>query len=59
MTDLGSTTFTVTYADKTEVKRQFVLPGDVFRECFAIIKQMVPGCEYTPAVLLTSEDYDS
>ena len=25
---------------------------------FAIIKQMVPGCEYTPAVLLTSEDYN-
>ena len=58
VTDLGVTTFTVTYADKTKATRDFILPGDDFKECFAIIKQMVPGCEYTPAVLLTSEDYD-
>ena len=57
VTDLGVTTFTVTYADKTKATRDFILPGDDFKECFAIIKQMVPGCEYTPAVLLTSEDY--
>ena len=57
-TDLGVTTFTVTYADKTKSTRDFILPGDDFKECFAIIKQMVPGCEYTPAVLLTSDDYD-
>ncbi len=57
VTDLGVTTFTVTYADKTKATRDFILPGDDFKECFAIIKQMVPGCEYIPAVLLTSEDY--
>lgn len=57
VTDLGATTFSVTYADKTKATRDFILPGDDFKECFAIIKQMVPGCEYTPAVLLTSEDY--
>ena len=57
VTDLGVTTFSVTYADKTKATRDFILPGDDFKECFAIIKQMVPGCEYTPAVLLTSEDY--
>ena len=57
VTDLGVTTFTVTYADKTKTIRDFILPGDDFKECFAIIKQMVSGCEYTPAVLLTSEDY--
>jgi hypothetical protein len=57
VTDLGVTTFTVTYADKTRVSRDFILPADDFKACFAIIKQMVPECEYTPAVLLTSEDY--
>ena len=57
VTDLGVTSFTVTYADKTKATRDFILPGDDFKECFTIIKQMVPGCEYTPAVLLTSEDY--
>ena len=57
VTDLDVTTFSVTYADKTKATRDFILPGDNFKECFAIIKQMVPGCEYTPAVLLTSEDY--
>ena len=56
-TDLGVTSFTATYADKTMATRNFILPGDDFKECFAIIKQMVPGCEYTPVVLLTSEDY--
>ena len=57
VTDLGVTTFTVTYADKAKATRAFILPGDEFKECFDIVKQMVPGCEYTPAVLLTSEDY--
>ncbi len=56
--DSGSTTFSVTYADKTKKTRDFFLSGDEFKECFSIIKQMVPGCEYVPAVLLTSEDYE-
>ncbi len=58
VTDLGVTSFTVTYADKTKATRDFILPGDDFKECFTIIKQMVPECEYTPTVLLTSDDYD-
>ena len=57
MKEFGITTFSVTYADDSKATRVFTLPGDEFEECFAIIKQMVPGCEYTPAVLLTSEDY--
>ena len=56
--DSGNTTFTVTYDDKTKKTRDFFLSGDEFKECFSIIKQMVPGCEYVPAVLLTSEDYE-
>lgn len=56
-TDLGETGFVITYSDKSKRKRTFVLPGDDFKDCFSIIKQMIPGCEYIPAVLLTSEDY--
>ena len=58
VTDIGVTTFMIRYADKTKATRDFFLPGDEFKECFDIVKQMVPGCEYTPAVLLTSEDND-
>ena len=56
--DVGVTTFTVTYDDKSKQTREYFLSGDDFRECFSIIKQMVPGCEYIPAVLLFSEDYE-
>ena len=52
-TDVSIISFTVTYADKTKTKRNFFVPRDVFKECFAVIKQMVPGCEYTPVVLRT------
>lgn len=55
--DVGVTTFTVMYVDKTKTTKDFFLPGEEFKECFDILKQMVPGCEYIPAVLLTSEDY--
>lgn len=34
------------------------MSGDFFEELFKIIKSMVPECEYTPAVLFTSEDYE-
>ena len=57
VTDIGVTSFTVTYADKTKVTRDFFILRDNFKKCFDIIKQMVPGCEYMPALLLTSEDY--
>ncbi len=57
-TDIGVTSFTVTYADKSKREKTFFLPGDYFIECYSIIKQMIPGCEYIPAVLLTSEDYE-
>ena len=58
VTDLGVTSFVVTYSDKSRRHRDFILPGDDFKDCFAVIKKMVPGCEYVPAVLLTSEDYN-
>lgn len=55
--DVGPITFLITYADNTKEKREFYLSGDDFKEVFSVVKKMVPGCEYVPAVLLTSEDY--
>ena len=57
VTDIGESTFVITYSDKSKKTRSFFLPGDEFISVFSIVKQMVPGCEYIPAVLLTSEDY--
>ena len=57
-TDIGSIEFIITYDDKTKFKKTFRVPGDEFKEVFSIIKKMVPGCEYVPAVLLTEEDYE-
>ena len=56
--DVGMITFMITYSDKSREERDFYLPGDDFIEVFSVIKKMVPGCEYVPAVLLTSEDYE-
>ena len=57
VTDVGAIIFTITYSDKSREVREFYLPGDDFRDVFAVVKKMVPDCEYVPAVLLTSEDY--
>ncbi len=57
-TDIGGIEFNITYSDKTKFKEIYWVPGDRFKELFVIIKRMVPETEYTPAVLLTSEDYD-
>ena len=57
-TDIGGIEFTITYSDKTKFKEIYWLPGDYFEELFVAIKRMVPETEYTPAVLLTSEDFD-
>ena len=56
-TDIGDTEFVINYSDKTNAKRRFRLSGDDFKDCFSIIRQMIPGCEQIPAVLMTSEDY--
>lgn len=58
VTDIGATSFMITYDDKAKRGRDFFLPREDFKECFLLIKQMVPGCEYTPVVLLTSEDFE-
>ena len=57
--DIGSIEFIITYSDKQKLHKKFYLPSDEFAEQFKQIKMMVPICEYTPAVLLTSEDFDN
>lgn len=57
-TDIGGIEFNITYADKTKFKEIYWAPGDYFNELFGMIKNLVPDCEYTPAVLLTSADYE-
>ncbi len=57
-TDIGGIEFNITYADKTKFKKIYWVSGDYFNELFAMIKSLVPDCEYTPAVLLTSDDFD-
>lgn len=56
-TDIGGIEFNITYSDKTKFKEIYWVPGDSFNELFVTIKHMVPETEYTPAILLTSEDY--
>lgn len=57
-TDIGGIEFNITYSDKTKFKETYWGPGDEFKELFSVIKSIVPETEYTPAVLLTSDDYD-
>lgn len=57
-TDIGGIEFIITYSDKTKYKNIFWVPGDDFLDLFKVIKQMIPATEHTPAVLLTSEDFE-
>lgn len=57
-TDIGGIEFNITYSDKTKFKETYWVSGDYFEELFKTIKRLVPEYEYTPVVLLTSEDYD-
>lgn len=57
-TDIGDIGFNITDYDKTRFKETFWLPADEFKDQFKKIKKMVHSCEYTPVVLMTSEDYE-
>ena len=57
-TDIGGIEFVITYSDKTKFHETFWGPSDYFESQFKAIKSMVPECEYTPVVLLTSEDFE-
>ena len=57
-TDIGPTEITATFEDGHREKTNFFCSSEYFVEWFIVIKQMIPSCEYTPAVLLTNEDYE-
>jgi len=56
VTDIGSTTFAVTYPNGTKKHRDFRLPSGDFSECFSLVKKMIPREEKVPRVLMTSDD---
>lgn len=58
VTDIGDTTFIITYDDGSRVKKEYGLPSDTFQDTFRIVKKMVPGCEAVPAAIMTGEDYN-
>ena len=57
-TDIGGIEFIITYSDKTKYKNIFWVLGDDFIDLFRVIKQMIPSTEYTPTVLITSDDFE-
>lgn len=56
MFDVGTRTFTVTFADGTEEKRVFYLSSFAFAECFALIKKLLPPDAEIPAGIRSRED---
>ncbi len=57
-TDIGPTEITATFEDGHKEKVNYFVPDEFFREWFLEIKKLVPATEYTPAVVMTSEDYE-
>ena len=57
--DIGPIDLIVTFEDKHKESLHLYCPSEYFADLFRMIKQMVPGCEDIPAVLLTQEDYES
>lgn len=57
-TDIGGIEFIITFEDKKKVAKTYWMPGDYFKDCFYLIRMMIPKTEYMPAVLLMSEDFE-
>lgn len=57
-TDIGPTEIIATFEDKHKEKVNYFCPSEFFREYFNLIKKLVPETEYTPAVLLTADDFE-
>ena len=57
-TDIGDIEFNITFSDKTKFNKTYWVMGDEFKDLFSAIKSIVAETEYTPVVLLTSDDYD-
>lgn len=58
VTDIGPTIITATFDDKHRETVNYFCPNEFFEDYFRTIKRLVPACERTPAVLLTSEDFE-
>lgn len=56
--DIGPMEIIVTFEDKHREKVNYFCPSEFFREYFNLIKKLVPETEYTPAVLLTADDFE-
>lgn len=57
VTDIGPTIITATFDDKHRETVNYFCPSEFFEDYFRTIKQLIPTCERTPAVLQTSEDF--
>ena len=57
-TDIGPTEIIASFEDKHKEKVNYFCPSEFFREYFNLIKKLVPKTEYTPAVLLTADDFE-
>ena len=57
-TDIGSTQIIATFEDKHKESVNYFCPSEFFRDYFKLIKKLVPETEYTPAVLLTEDDFE-
>lgn len=55
--DTNNIEFIITYSDNSRQYITFLVSSNYFEPEFKIIKSMVPECEYTPAVLLTDDDF--
>ena len=56
--DIWATEITAAFEDKHREKVNFFCPSAFFCEYFGLIKKMVPETEFTPAVLLTDDDFE-
>ena len=57
--EVGATVFSITYSDKTKVKRRFYTSREPFRDLFQLIGEMIPRSESVPETLIvkTEEEF--
>lgn len=57
-TDIGPIEIIATFEDKHKESVNYFCPSEFFKDYFNLIKKLVPEVEYTPAVLLTVDDFE-
>ena len=57
--DIGLIEIIATFEDKHKESVNYFCPSEFFRDYFNLIKKLVPNTEYTPAVLLTVDDFEN